>query len=88
MVLQEDTSNKAGTPVSDLTKQKDTISSSSQDVLFVPINGLTPDEESLCKVRVCHKRRFSDSEERHTRRQFSLENVQEWELLHDMMVRH
>lgn len=83
IVLQEDGRNKAGTPVSELTKQMDTVFSSSQDVLFVPINGLTPDEEALCKGRVCHKRRFSDSEERHTKKQFSLENVQEGELFHD-----
>ncbi|ELK15362.1 NEDD4-binding protein 1 [Pteropus alecto] len=83
IVLQEDGRNKAGTPVSELTKQMDTVFPSSQDVLFVPINGLTPDEEALCKGRVCHKRRFSDSEERHTKKQFSLENVQEGELFHD-----
>ncbi|XP_027473370.1 NEDD4-binding protein 1 isoform X2 [Callorhinus ursinus] len=83
IVLQEDARNKAGTPVSELTKQMDTVFSSSQDVLFVPINGLTPDEEALSKDRICHKRRFSDSEERHTKKQFSLENVQEGELLHD-----
>ncbi|XP_074171045.1 NEDD4-binding protein 1 isoform X1 [Rhinolophus sinicus] len=83
IVLQEDARNKAGTPVSELTKQMDTVFSSSQDVLFVPINGLNPDEEALCRGRVCHKRRFSDSEERHTKKQFSLENVPEGELLHD-----
>lgn len=83
IVLQEDARNKAGTPVSELTKQMDTVFSSSPDVLFVPVNGLSPDEEALSKERVCHKRRFSDSEERHTKKQFSLENVQEGELLHD-----
>ncbi|XP_035980215.1 NEDD4-binding protein 1 isoform X2 [Halichoerus grypus] len=83
IVLQEDARSKAGTPVSELTKQMDTVFSSSQDVLFVPINGLTPDEEALSKDRICHKRRFSDSEERHTKKQFSLENVQEGELLRD-----
>ncbi|XP_044931966.1 NEDD4-binding protein 1 isoform X2 [Mustela nigripes] len=83
IVLQEDARNKAGTPVSELTKQMDTIFSSSQDVLFVPVNGLSPDEETLSKDRICHKRRFSDSEERHTKKQFSLENVQEGELLDD-----
>lgn len=83
IVLQEDARNKAGTPVSELTKQMDTVFSSSQDVLFVPMNGVTPDEEALSKDRVCHKRRFSDSEERHTKKQFSLENVEEGELLHD-----
>uniref|UniRef100_A0A673VE89 NEDD4-binding protein 1 n=1 Tax=Suricata suricatta TaxID=37032 RepID=A0A673VE89_SURSU len=83
IVLQEDGRNKAGTPVSELTKQMDAVFSSSQDVLFVPINGLAPDEEALSKDRICHKRRFSDSEERHTKKQFSLENVQEGELLQD-----
>ncbi|KAL2762487.1 NEDD4-binding protein 1 [Daubentonia madagascariensis] len=83
IVLQEDARNKAGTPVSELTKQMDSVFSSSPDVLFVPINGLTPDEEVLSKERVCNKRRFSDSEERHTKKQFSLENVQEGELLHE-----
>uniref|UniRef100_A0A8D2D8K8 NEDD4-binding protein 1 n=1 Tax=Sciurus vulgaris TaxID=55149 RepID=A0A8D2D8K8_SCIVU len=83
IVLQEDARNKAGTPVSELTKQMDTVFSSSPDVLFVPVNGLSPDEEALSKERVCHKRRFSDSEERHTKKQFSLENVQEGELSHD-----
>nr|XP_020014007.1 NEDD4-binding protein 1 isoform X5 [Castor canadensis] len=82
-VLREDSRNRAGSPVSELTKQMDTVFSSSPDVLFVPINGVSPDEEELSKDRICHKRRFSDSEERHTKKQFSLENVQEGELLHD-----
>ncbi|XP_055222619.1 NEDD4-binding protein 1 isoform X3 [Gorilla gorilla gorilla] len=82
-VLQEEARNKAGTPVSELTKQMDTVLSSSPDVLFDPINGLTPDEEALSNERICQKRRFSDSEERHTKKQFSLENVQEGEILHD-----
>ncbi|XP_033074229.1 NEDD4-binding protein 1 [Trachypithecus francoisi] len=82
-VLQEEARNKAGTPVSELTKQMDTVLSSSADVLFDPINGLTPDEEALSNERICQKRRFSDSEERHTKKQFSLENVQEGEILHD-----
>ncbi|EHB12492.1 NEDD4-binding protein 1 [Heterocephalus glaber] len=82
-VLQEDARNKAGTPVSELTKQMDAVFSSSPNVVFVqPVNGLNPDE-TLSKERVCYKRRFSDSEERHTKKQFSLENVQEEELLHD-----
>ncbi|XP_007945119.1 NEDD4-binding protein 1 [Orycteropus afer afer] len=83
IVLQEDARNKAGTPVSELTKQMDTVFSSSPDVLFVPVNGLPPDEEALSKERICHKRRSSDSEERHTKKQFSLENVQEEELVRD-----
>ncbi|KAM5262407.1 NEDD4-binding protein 1 [Ctenodactylus gundi] len=83
IVLQEDARNKAGTPVSELTRQMDTFFSSSSDVLFVPANGLNPEKEALSQERVCHKRRFSDSEERRTKKQFSLENVQEGELLHD-----
>ncbi|XP_023582740.1 NEDD4-binding protein 1 isoform X1 [Trichechus manatus latirostris] len=79
IVLQEDERKKAGTPVSELTKQMDTIFSSSPAVPFVPVNGLPPDEEALLKERICHKRRSSDSEERHTKKQFSLENVQQGE---------
>uniref|UniRef100_A0A8C2V452 NEDD4-binding protein 1 n=2 Tax=Chinchilla lanigera TaxID=34839 RepID=A0A8C2V452_CHILA len=83
-VLQEDVRNKARTPVSELTEQMDTVFSSSPDVRFVqPVNGVNPNEEALSKERVCCKRRFSDSEERHTKKQFSLENVQEEELLQD-----
>ncbi|XP_051051023.1 NEDD4-binding protein 1 [Phodopus roborovskii] len=83
IVLQEDSRNKARTPVSELTKQMDAVFSSSADVLFVPVNGLSPDEDALSKDRVCHKRRSSDTEERHTKKQFSLENVPEGELVHD-----
>ncbi|XP_006531579.1 NEDD4-binding protein 1 isoform X1 [Mus musculus] len=83
VVVQEDSRNKARTPVSELTKHMDTVFSSSPDVLFVPVNGLSPDEDALSKDRVCHKRRSSDTEERHTKKQFSLENVPEGELLPD-----
>lgn len=83
IVLQEDSRSKARTPVSELTKQMDAVLSSSADVLFVPVNGLSPDEDALSKDRVCHKRRSSDAEERHTKKQFSLENVPEGELVHD-----
>lgn len=80
---QEDARSNAGTPVSELTKQMDTVFSSSQDVLFLPVNGLAPDEGALGKGRACHKRRFSDSEERHTKKQFSLENADEGALSQD-----
>lgn len=83
IVVQEESRNKTRTPVSELTKQMDTVFSSSPDVLFVPVNGLSPDEDALSKDRVCHKRRSSDTEERHTKKQFSLENVPEGELLQD-----
>ncbi|XP_041505762.1 NEDD4-binding protein 1 [Microtus oregoni] len=82
-VLQEESRNKARTPVSELTKQMDAVFPSSADVLFVPVNGLNPDEDALSTDKVCHKRRSSDTEERHTKKQFSLENVVEGELLQD-----
>ncbi|XP_021512342.1 NEDD4-binding protein 1 [Meriones unguiculatus] len=83
IVAQEDSRNKGRTPVSELTKQMDTAFSSSPDLLFVPVNGLSPEEDALSKDRVCHKRRSSDAEERHTKKQFSLENVPEGEPLPD-----
>lgn len=81
-VLQEESRNKARSPVSELTEQMDAVFSSSADVLFVPVNGLNPDEDALSADRVGHKRRSSDTEERRTKKQFSLENVAEGELLH------
>ncbi|XP_027723920.1 NEDD4-binding protein 1 [Vombatus ursinus] len=75
-VFQENERKQAGTPVSELTKQMDTVFSGSTEVLFVPVNGVAPPEESVSKERICHKRRSSDTEERHTKKQFSLENVQ------------
>ncbi|XP_043840103.1 NEDD4-binding protein 1 isoform X4 [Dromiciops gliroides] len=74
-VIKEEERKQAGTPVSELTKQMDTVFSGSTEVLFVPVNGVTPPEESVSKERICHKRRSSDTEERHTKKQFSLENV-------------
>ncbi|KAF6076434.1 hypothetical protein HJG60_000131 [Phyllostomus discolor] len=81
--LQREARKTAGSPVTELTKQMDDVLSGPRDALFVPINGLTPDAEALCRGRVCHKRRSSDSEERHTKKQFSLESAQEAELLQD-----
>ncbi|XP_006882566.1 PREDICTED: NEDD4-binding protein 1-like [Elephantulus edwardii] len=83
LILQEETRNKAGTPVTELTKQMDAVFSSSPDARSVPVNGLPPDEEGLSKERICHKRRSSDSEERHTKKQYSLENAQDGKLLCD-----
>ena len=82
-VLQQEVRQKAGSPVTELTKQMDNVLSGTREAPFVPINGLTPDAEALCRGRVCHKRRSSDSEERHTKKQFSLESTQELELLQD-----
>ncbi|XP_036997493.2 NEDD4-binding protein 1 isoform X2 [Artibeus jamaicensis] len=81
--LQQEARKKAGSPVTELTKQMDNVLSGARDALFVPINGLTPDAEAHSRGRVCHKRRSSDSEERRTKKQFSLESAQEVELLQD-----
>ncbi|XP_038609540.1 NEDD4-binding protein 1 isoform X2 [Tachyglossus aculeatus] len=75
--LPDEARNKAGTPVSELTKQMDTVFSGSSEMPFIPVNGVILAEESLCRERVCNKRRFSDPEERLPKKQFSLENVQE-----------
>uniref|UniRef100_A0A6I8NDE4 NEDD4-binding protein 1 n=1 Tax=Ornithorhynchus anatinus TaxID=9258 RepID=A0A6I8NDE4_ORNAN len=75
--LLDEARNKAGTPVSELTKQMDTVFSGNSETPFIPVNGVIPAEESLCRERVCNKRRFSDPEERLPKKQFSLENVQE-----------
>lgn len=81
--LQREARKTAGSPVTELTKQMDDILSGTRDAAFVPVNGLTPDAEALCRGRVCHKRRSSDAEERHTKKQFSLESAQEAELPQD-----
>lgn len=73
--LREEARSGAGTPVSELTKQMDTVFSSAQDALFPSVNGLAPEDEPG-RGRACHKRRSSDSEERHTKKQFSLESVE------------
>lgn len=73
--LREEARSGAGTPVSELTKQMDTVFSSAQDPLFPPVNGLAPEDEPG-RGRACHKRRSSDSEERHTKKQFSLESME------------
>ncbi|XP_059524089.1 NEDD4-binding protein 1 [Myotis daubentonii] len=73
--LREEARSGAGTPVSELTKQMDTVFSSAQDALFPPVNGLAPEDEPG-RGRACHKRRSSDSEERNTKKQFSLESVE------------
>lgn len=73
--LREEARSGAGTPVSELTKQMDTVFSSAQDALFPAVNGLAPEDEPG-RGRACHKRRSSDSEERHTKKQFSLESVE------------
>lgn len=69
--------NKAGTPVTELTKQMDTVFPQSPEKHFVPINGFASLEASVGKERQSCKRRSSESEERLPKKQFSLENNQE-----------
>nr|XP_056718352.1 NEDD4-binding protein 1 [Euleptes europaea] len=74
---QEEARNNASTPVTELTKQMDTVFPQSLERHFVPINGLTSLETSVGKERQSCKRRSSESEERLPKKQFSLENNQE-----------
>ncbi|KAL8194937.1 UNVERIFIED_CONTAM: hypothetical protein K2H54_040243 [Gekko kuhli] len=74
---QEEARNNAGTPVTELTKQMDTVFPQSPEKHFVPINGLTSLEMPVGKERQSCKRRSSESEERLPKKQFSLENNQE-----------
>ncbi|KFU89457.1 NEDD4-binding protein 1, partial [Chaetura pelagica] len=72
----EEARNSAGTPVTELTKQMDTVFSDSPETSFVPIN--VPLLEAVAsKERQSCKRRSSDDEERLPKKQFSLENDQE-----------
>ncbi|XP_044283607.1 NEDD4-binding protein 1 isoform X2 [Varanus komodoensis] len=73
----EEARNNAGTPVTELTKQMDTIFTDTPDRHFLPINGLSSLETSVCKERQSCKRRSSDAEERLPKKQFSLENNQD-----------
>ncbi|XP_048372179.1 NEDD4-binding protein 1 [Sphaerodactylus townsendi] len=74
---QEEARNNAGTPVTELAKQMDTVFPQSPERHFVPINGLTSLEASGGKERQSCKRRSSESEERLPKKHFSLENKQE-----------
>ncbi|XP_071612955.1 NEDD4-binding protein 1 [Heliangelus exortis] len=72
----EEARNNAGTPVTELTKQMDTVFSDAPDTSFVPIN--VPLLEAVtCNERQSCKRRSSDDEERLPKKQFSLESDQE-----------
>ncbi|NXY90113.1 N4BP1 protein, partial [Alcedo cyanopectus] len=72
----EEARNNAGTPVTELTKQMDTVFSDAPGTSFVPINIVHPLEAALPKERQSCKRRSSDDEERLPKKQFSLENNQ------------
>ncbi|XP_010190946.1 PREDICTED: NEDD4-binding protein 1-like, partial [Mesitornis unicolor] len=73
----EEARNNAGTPVTELTKQMDTVFSDVPETSFVPINNVPLFEAVVCKERQSCKRRSSDDEERLPKKQFSLENDQE-----------
>ncbi|KFU98979.1 NEDD4-binding protein 1, partial [Tauraco erythrolophus] len=73
----EEARNNAGTPVTELTKQMDTVFSDAPETSFVPINIVPPSEAVVPKERHSCKRRSSDDEERLPKKQFSLENDQE-----------
>ncbi|NWZ72244.1 N4BP1 protein, partial [Acrocephalus arundinaceus] len=71
----EEARSNAGTPVTELTKQMDTVFSDAPETRFVPIKG-PPFEAVACKERQSCKRRSSDEEERLPKKHFSLENDQ------------
>ncbi|XP_010172613.1 NEDD4-binding protein 1 [Antrostomus carolinensis] len=73
----EEARNNAGTPVTELTKQMDTVFSDAPETNFVPINFAPVLEAAVSKERQSCKRRSSDDEERLPKKQFSLENDQE-----------
>ncbi|NXK17190.1 N4BP1 protein, partial [Arenaria interpres] len=73
----EEARNNAGTPVTELTKQMDTVFSDAPETSFVPINVVPLLESVVPKERQSCKRRSSDDEERLPKKHFSLENDQE-----------
>ncbi|XP_074896289.1 NEDD4-binding protein 1 isoform X1 [Buteo buteo] len=75
----EEARNNAGTPVTELTKQMDTVFSDAPETSFIPINVVPLLEAVVSKERQSCKRRSSDDEERLPKKQFSLENDQEVE---------
>ncbi|NWQ72052.1 N4BP1 protein, partial [Neopipo cinnamomea] len=72
----EEARNNAGTPVTELTKQMDTVFSDAPETSFVPINESLSEAVAFKERQSC-KRRSSDEEERLSKKQFSLENDQQ-----------
>ncbi|NXM44166.1 N4BP1 protein, partial [Gymnorhina tibicen] len=72
----EEARSSAGTPVTELTKQMDTVFSDAPETRFVPIKD-PPLEAVAFKERHSCKRRSSDEEERLPKKHFSLENDQQ-----------
>ncbi|NXN97192.1 N4BP1 protein, partial [Rhinopomastus cyanomelas] len=71
----EEARDNAGTPVSELTKQMDTVFSDAPEKSFVPINVPLLDA-AVSKERQSCKRRSSDDDERLPKKPFSLETDQ------------
>ncbi|NXC56080.1 N4BP1 protein, partial [Aleadryas rufinucha] len=71
----EEARSNAGTPVTELTKQMDTVFSDAPETKFVPIKDPLL-ESGAFKERHSCKRRSSDEEERLPKKHFSLENDQ------------
>ncbi|NXS01218.1 N4BP1 protein, partial [Oxylabes madagascariensis] len=72
----EEARSKAGTPVTELTKQMDTVFSDAPETRFVPIKGPLVEAVAFKERQSC-KRRSSDEEERLPKKHFSLENDQQ-----------
>ncbi|NWU12269.1 N4BP1 protein, partial [Cephalopterus ornatus] len=72
----EEARNNAGTPVTELTKQMDTVFSDAPETSFVPINESLSEAVAFKERQSC-KRRSSDEEERLSKKQFSLESDQQ-----------
>ncbi|NXB81919.1 N4BP1 protein, partial [Donacobius atricapilla] len=75
-VDREEARSKAGTPVTELTKQMDTVFSDAPETRFVPIKGPLLEAVAFKERQSC-KRRSSDEEERLPKKHFSLENDQQ-----------
>nr|XP_033798000.1 NEDD4-binding protein 1 [Geotrypetes seraphini] len=73
----EESRKQAGTPVTELTKQMNSVLSESSEQHFIPIKGTTPPQDlTSSKERSSCKRRISETEDRLVKKQFSLERVQ------------
>ncbi|NXU62843.1 N4BP1 protein, partial [Horornis vulcanius] len=72
----EEARSNAGTPVTELTRQMDTVFSDAPETRFVPIKGPLTEAVAFKERQSC-KRRSSDEEERLPKKHFSLENDQQ-----------
>ncbi|XP_066050496.1 NEDD4-binding protein 1 isoform X3 [Chamaea fasciata] len=72
----EEARSNAGTPVTELTKQMDTVFSDASETRFVPIKGPLLEAVAFKERQSC-KRRSSGEEERLPKKHFSLENDQQ-----------